>query len=340
MDEGIRSAVEGEEAYVVGGAVRDEMLDRPVLDIDVACRSPREAAVAYATAQGGAMFLLSERHGAWRVALPGGKTVDFTLLRGTLEEDLGGRDFTINAIAVPVAGGSPVDPFGGHDDLEARAVRCVTPHVFADDPLRLLRAVRLEDELSLAIDPETRRLIERDREFVGKPAGERILGELVRLSPAGYARLGELGLLAGLGGSVEGLGRAGADPSARMLLVAALGRAVLRLPISNETRRFARIMLSAPVPEGETPRDIHRFRRSTEPWALEALTFVGRGDLTERVRRSRAAEPAEPLLRGDELGIPPGPTVGRLLERVAEERAAGTIQTREQALELVYRERQ
>ena len=51
------------------------------------------------------------------------------------------------------------------------------------------------------------------------------------------------------------------------------------------------------------------------------------------------AEPREPLVRGDELGVPPGPEIGRLLDLVAEERAAGTISTREEALELVERER-
>jgi hypothetical protein len=56
------------------------------------------------------------------------------------------------------------------------------------------------------------------------------------------------------------------------------------------------------------------------------------------VQAARANDPAEPLLRGDELGVPPGPEVGRLLELVDEERAAGTISTREEALELVKRE--
>jgi hypothetical protein len=57
------------------------------------------------------------------------------------------------------------------------------------------------------------------------------------------------------------------------------------------------------------------------------------------VQAARVAEPKEPLLRGDELGIPPGPEIGRLLDLVAEERAAGTISTREEALQLVERER-
>ena len=82
---------------------------------------------------------------------------------------------------------------------------------------------------------------------------------------------------------------------------------------------------------------IHRFRRVTEPWALEALAYVGAGEHADAVRAARAADPSEPLLRGDDLGVTPGPEVGRLLELVEEERAAGTIATREEALELVRR---
>ena len=94
----------------------------------------------------------------------------------------------------------------------------------------------------------------------------------------------------------------------------------------------------AEPPADGSPRSIHRFRRVTEPWALEALGSPGRG-APDAVVRARAGDPAEPLLRGDELGLPPGPEIGRLLERVEEERAAGTISTREEALELVRRRR-
>ena len=57
------------------------------------------------------------------------------------------------------------------------------------------------------------------------------------------------------------------------------------------------------------------------------------------MRAARVAEPEEPLLRGDELGLQPGPEIGRLLDRIAEERAAGTISTKDEALQLVERER-
>jgi hypothetical protein len=131
----------------------------------------------------------------------------------------------------------------------------------------------------------------------------------------------------------------GSSGSPDLLLVAALGDAVFRLPISNEQRRFARRVLRAAPPADASPRAVHRFRRETEPWAVEALLLAGAADLVPAVEASRADDPPAPLLRGDELGVPPGPEVGRLLDRIAEERAAGTIRTREEALELVRRER-
>jgi tRNA nucleotidyltransferase/poly(A) polymerase len=341
MDERIRTAVAGVEAYIVGGAVRDELLARPVIDIDVATHDPEVAARIFAGLAKAALFPLSERHGAWRVALPDGRTVDFTPLRGGIEDDLRSRDFTINAIAVPAAGGERIDPLGGFPDLQARRLRVVKETVFEDDPLRLLRAVRLEDELDFALDEEAEGLVRERAELASRPAGERILGELDRLTPEGFRRADELGLLAPLGGSLERLGRVDIVDSPGYLLVVVLGENLGRLPISNELRRFARTLLRAERPEDDSPRQVHRFRRATEPWALTALAFLGATDLYDPVREARAADPPSPLLRGKDvlaLGVPAGPQVGRLLELVAEERAAGTISTREDALELVQRE--
>ena len=331
----VEAAVAGAEAYVVGGAVRDCLLGRRVVEDEVSCPDPVGAARSYAAASGGAVFQLSERHGAWRVALADGRTVDFTPLPDGLEADLATRDFTVNAVAVPVGGGQPVDPHGGQADLEARRLRAVSSSVFEADPLRLLRAVRLEDELGFRLDDATEILLRSSAARVGEPAGERILAELERLSANGYRRLDALGLLAGLGGSVERL-RPVEPP---LLLVLVFGRELERLPISNDLRRLTRRVLAAEPPSDDSPRAIHRFRVATEPYALEALGYLGREDLAPAVEAARHAEPAEPLVRGDELGLEPGPDIGRLLARVAEERAAGTIATREEALELVRRER-
>ena len=327
----------GEQAYVVGGTVRDELLGRSVVDLDIACADPERAARAYAAASGGAPFRLSAAHGGWRVALDGGRTVDFTPLHGSIEDDLATRDFTINAIARPLAGGEHVDPFGGRVDLETGTVRAVGADVFENDPLRLLRAVRFEEELAFAIERRTERLVREQAELVTRPAGERILEVLLRLDIPGWSRLGELGLLQPLGGSLELADRAGAVDSPEYRLVVFLQDSIGLLPISRDLRRFAVALLRSSPPSDSSPRSLHRFRRGTEPWAAEALAFHGRLDLASALDESRASDPAEPLLRGDELGLPEGPEVGALLELIAEERAAGMISTRKEALELVRR---
>ncbi len=338
MDELVRELLAGQEAWFVGGAIRDELLGREIVDLDVACSHPEQAARAYARRSGGAPFPLSETHGAWRVALDGARTVDFVPLQGgSLDADLATRDFTINAIAVPVAGGDHVDPFDGRGDLAQRTLRKVSDRVFEDDPLRLLRAVRLADEHGLSIEPDTERLVRRHAGLARRPAGERILGELNRLSLAGWLRLDELGLLEPLGGTAARLREGDQVDSPEFRLVSAFGRELELYPVSNSTRRYAVALLRAAPPADGSPRELHRFRRVTEPWALDALAYVHANEHHDALRAARARDPAEPLVRGDELGLAPGPAIGRMLELVAEEHAAGTIATREEALELVRR---
>jgi hypothetical protein len=334
-----RELLAGENAYLVGGAVRDELLGRELVDIDIVCSDPKRAARAFAARSGGAPFSLSDRHGAWRVVLPGGRCVDFTPLRGTVADDLALRDFTVNAIAEPLAGGDVVDPYEGRRDLAERRLRVVSERVFDDDPLRLLRAVRFERELGLRLDAEAEELVRSHASLVDRAAGERILAELERLDWPGLERLEELGLLAPLGGSLALAGRVDRSiaDSPRLRLVTVFGERLRGFPISGELERYLGVLVRARAPVDASPRQIHRFRRSTEPWALDALAFLGAGEYAQNVRIARDTEPDEPLLRGDELGVAPGPLVGELLELVAEERAAGTIATREEALDLVRR---
>lgn len=312
--------------------MRDWALGRPLLDLDVVLSEPEAAARAFARRSGGSPFPLSERHGAWRVALDEGRTVDFTPLPRTIEEDLATRDFTLNAIAKRVGSDEIVDPYDGRGDLGAKRLRAVSDSVFQDDPLRLLRGPRLEDELGLRLEPETEALLRRDAALVRRPSGERILGELRRLSFEGFRRLDELGLLAPLHGSLARLAHADRLEHPDYRLVVVFGDELERLPISNELRRFTRTLVAAQRPEPD-PRGLHRFRRSTEPWAHEALAFLGATDLYQPLQAARRSEPKQPLVRGGELGLPPGPEVGRLLEEIAEERAAGTISSKEEALE-------
>ena len=334
MDERLAEILsDEEEAWIVGGAVRDRLLARPVLDIDVACADPRETAHRFARRFGGAAFPLSERHGAWRVVADGvDETVDFTPLPNGIDADLASRDFTFNAMAERVASGEAYDPHGGGRDLDGGVVRAVSSSIFEDDPLRLLRAVRFEDELGFRMDAETERLLRASVALVTEPAGERVLAELERLSADGYRRLEEVGLLAPLGGRLDDRLDAHDGPGFRLVVV--FRDNLSRLPISNELRRYAATLERARRPEDESPREIHRFRRATEPWALDALAFVGAPELMGVVEAARLAEPDEPLVRGDELGLEPGPAIGRILDAIDEERAAGTISTRDEALAL------
>jgi poly(A) polymerase-like protein len=339
MVDAVSEALGDREAWIVGGAVRDELLGRNVVDLDIACREPEAAARAFSQRVGGAPFPLSERHGAWRVVVDeGSRTVDFTPLPGSIDDDLATRDFTINAIARPLQGGEPADPFEGRKDLEERIVRAVSATVFDDDPLRLLRAVRFEDELGFRLEPRTERLVREQSRLIRHAAGERVLAELLRLSTAGWHRLADVGLLDRLGGSLERADRADTIDTPEYRLVVFLGETVGVLPISRDLRRYASRLLRSEPPQDASAREIHRFRRQSEPWAIEALALQGLSEYAEAVERARAAEPSEPLLRGDELGLPAGPDIGQALDRIAEERAVGTISTRDDALELVRRE--
>src|SRR5438132_13930278 len=143
MNEGMRAARAaraGQRAWLVGGAIRDRVLGRATSDLDVVVEgdSRRAARAVARAAPGAACFALSEQFGAWRVMAPDRSwRVDLEPLRASsLEADLAQRDFTVNAIAEPIAGGEPIDPLGGLADLEARRLPFAAPGAFAADPPR------------------------------------------------------------------------------------------------------------------------------------------------------------------------------------------------------------
>lgn len=197
-------AEESAAVWIAGGAVRDAALGREVTDLDLALAGdPGRAAKAVAREGDGHAFELSAEFATWRaVARDGSWQVDATALRGeTIEADLAARDFTLGAVAVPLAGGEPIDPLGGLDDLERRRLRVVAEDSFRADPLRLLRAVRLAADLGLTVDPDTVALARSEARLAAEPAGERQLAELRRLIGGpdplrGMELLDELGLTA------------------------------------------------------------------------------------------------------------------------------------------------
>jgi poly(A) polymerase len=198
----VRGALGGPEGvWIVGGAVRDAALGREVADLDLAAAGdPGAVAKAIGAELGEHAFELSAEFGTWRVAAKKQSwQIDVTALRGSgIEEDLAARDFTIGAVAVPLGGEEPIDPYGGLADLAAKRLRAVGSDSFAGDPLRLLRAARLAAELDLEIEPETVALARACAARAADPAGERQLAEL-RLLVGGPDPLRGLRLLDKLG---------------------------------------------------------------------------------------------------------------------------------------------
>jgi poly(A) polymerase len=199
-----RGVLEGEKTWIAGGAVRDAILGREVTDLDLAVAGdPERTAKSIADEGDGYAFELSAQFATWRaVARDRSWQVDATALRGeTIEADLAARDFTLGAVAVPLDGGEPIDPFGGIADLERRLLRVVDSGSFRADPLRLLRAARIATDLGLEVDPATLALARSEAGLATEPAGERQLAELRRLLGGpdplrGIALLDQLGLTA------------------------------------------------------------------------------------------------------------------------------------------------
>lgn len=195
----------GAQVWLVGGAVRDALLGRSVHDWDFAVdQDALGLARAVADALGGAYFPLDVERGAGRVILTDADTtrleLDFAVLRGAdLEADLGTRDFTVNALAIDEMG-ALVDLTGGQADLDARCIRATNECAFQDDPVRLLRAVRMEAELGFEIEPQTVARVRCDAMLLAQPSAERVRDEFVRLLAVQDAvvylrRLDEFGLL-------------------------------------------------------------------------------------------------------------------------------------------------
>ncbi len=206
-------AEQGIRSYLVGGFVRDALLGRDTVDIDIAIAADAlEVATRVATAFGGRYVRLDEVNRVGRVILAiegankGQWKLDFTTLKGNIEQDLARRDFTIDAMAVDIGeleadytATQLIDPFDGWGDLQQGMIRAVTDTAFELDPARLLRAVRLAAELGFSIDNETESLIRRYCHLIANVAGERIREELLRLLAIPQSKLlpylDELGLL-------------------------------------------------------------------------------------------------------------------------------------------------
>jgi poly(A) polymerase len=187
--EAIRRALSGEQdVFLVGGAVRDAYLYRVLHDIDLASwQDGRPLARRIANTFGGAYYPLDHERGVGRALIDwDGEqlTIDVARFRGPdLLIDLQERDFTLNAMAVPLNGdlSHVIDPLGGLDDIDAKCLRQCSPESIPDDPVRALRAVRTSVTHGLTIEPLTRQNIKAHADRLAAVSAERVRDELFQI---------------------------------------------------------------------------------------------------------------------------------------------------------------
>lgn len=193
-------------AWLVGGTLRDLLLNRPVVDIDIAVDGdPTPIAQAWSHEVGGRWFWLDPDRMQSRVLLPNQLSVDFTPLRApTIAEDQALRDYTINSLALSLQGDLSqsvlLDPLGGLTHLEQNCLQLCSLHSIPDDPLRMLKGVRHAVTLRMALSELTLQRIKAQAGSIGQISGERIRDELGKILSAaqpvaGLKLLHESGLL-------------------------------------------------------------------------------------------------------------------------------------------------
>ncbi len=348
----------GHETWCVGGSVRDAVMGGPRDDIDLATAAtpeqvqalfPRTVPVGIKFGTVGVLDRHRELHEVTtfrRDVTTDGRHAEVVFAQ-TIDEDLGRRDFTMNAIAYHPLRHEWRDPFGGAADISARVVRAVgvPGERFHEDYLRILRALRFAARFDFAIDADTWQAALDGIDGLRRLSAERIRDEWFRtLETARSVRravdlwrdVGAAGIC--LPGLSEEYPLAADDPSPRdpvllsALLVRDVGRLLEQLKASRaEIDRALRIERGPSEPHDISPVRVrrwlaqvepaaddllaaHRLRTGTDaPWARAVDGIRERGEATTR---------SQLAVTGDDLrtaGIPPGPDLGRILGALMEE---------------------
>jgi len=332
-----------EPVYVVGGAVRDLLLGRDRADLDLVV----EGDAAGLATRLGAEPVAHERFGTAKVEIEGHE-LDIASARSEayphpgalpevtvparIEADLGRRDFTVNAMAIPLgADVRLIDPYGGEADLEPGLLRVLHERSFVDDPTRAIRAARYAARFGFDLEPETERLLRAaDLETV---SADRREAELLRLADEAtateaYRLLGDWGVVALRDGGVE-LARRVGELSELSLWGSRVQRAqAVHAAATGSPGR--EVTLSSARPE--RPSEAAAMARACSPVELVLARASGAVWLDDYLEKwSEVALEID----GDDLiaaGVAEGPAVGRGLAEARRQKLDGEIAGREQEL--------
>ena len=343
--ERVREAAQDVPIYLVGGAVRDLLLGRERTDLDVVVEGDAQALgrrlggevrahERFATAKIDVEGLELDLAAARTETYPGPGALP-EVRPATLPEDLARRDFTVNAMALPLdAEPELIDPYGGARDLEEGVLRVLHEGSFVDDPTRALRAARYAARYEFALEPETERLLRAaNLESVSR---DRVDAEIRKLAAEpraarGFELLDEWDLVAidpEAPKLVDSVGElAGSDPWSKTVrredavLAAALGRGVER----------ARQLAALPPAKPSEAFELARAHNSVTLVLARALGAQWLDRYVAEWRHVRLAIDGADLLAA---GVPQGPAIGRGLEAAMRAKLDGEAAGREQELEV------
>lgn len=376
------------DAYLVGGSVRDILANGPIRDIDVMASRGARWLVESILAAGGAEMRKSSAFGTWTLVV---RDVQFDLSAarretyerpgalpsvepGTVQDDLARRDFSVNAMAISLAGdswGDLLDPHGGVHDLERGVIRVLHDRSFEDDATRILRAVRYSCRACLSLEPRTAMLLEEGLQYMETVSGDRIRHEIesIFLEPRAAAMLEtaeDWGVLRAIhpalrldSAALRAVGGSTGTDEARRgaLLLASMAHFVRPHDVESVIRRlnmgseWGRIVRDTVVvrerlrglADGSGARSrARRLLDGLHPVAVESLA-ASSDDPAVAVRLREYVDElrhVRPLLGGGDLiamGAPEGPLVGQLLGKLLDARLDGVIETIEDERALARR---
>lgn len=397
----------GLHAFVVGGVVRDLLLERPNLDLDIVAEGDAIRLAERLAAQYGGKVQVYQPFGTAKWVLgsevprhfgvePGAlpPTVDFatarnefyeaptalpTVYQGSIRLDLRRRDFTINTLAIQISPAARVgrilDPFGGLADLEAGVIRVLHSLSFVDDPTRVLRAIRFEHRLGFTIEARTAALVRTSLPMLALITGERVRHELDMIlqetrPEVALFEMQKRGILQAIQPALRlsnRIGRhfrrvrvqarwldgvqpdliywhligiySGAENvpavAERMMLGKAIGESMLA------AARIAEVFDRLGNPDAKPSQVTALLDGQPRPALLAAWAFAHDPVVLRNLRRYLCCwAQVRPEHNGHDLmamGIPKGPCIGRLLERLRSARLDGAVASREDEAVLVRR---
>ncbi|MGZ7042622.1 MAG: hypothetical protein ACXVH7_12590 [Thermoanaerobaculia bacterium] len=326
--------------YVVGGAVRDFLRGADPVDVDLACDDPLACARLVSTRV--IRLGTGEHLSAWRV-VDNGHVYDFAgILDGDIAADLARRDFTVNAMAVDLKTGDLLDPHHGQQDLRDHIVRMIDASNFDDDPLRLLKAVRMAVRLRFTIDEKTNDAIRERAEQAVRSAPERINYELSVIFSARAFRMA-IDLLHRTRLDVVLFGRTLTPEmyKADDVSLAAAYAIVVRDPKSFAKRwrwsdaQLREVMTLQQLVEHHDPIALYDAGESIARQLPPLCRALGREPVPVREGLFRIRT----LLSGEEIAaitsLPSGPELGRRKRALLEAQIRGEVRTREEAERMV-----